>query len=228
MQCLPLLAQVLIYLTATAHAVQLSFMKNTRPRHWRPCRSSSFDEVRVPFADEHKKVFACCHSKKDPPFESNDGGKEKESKCCFPHMRPIDNESQLPCCGHGKKTEKNGKTVCIKRDIEETIKFVKENGTECTIKDEIKRRSSDTRYPFEYELVQQDKTDQDYKKVHKLCCLTANEKDKKVTEFLYACCMPHVHSWIRSKIDGRSCRGCMAGKLTHEDALILEAKRIEE
>ena len=56
-------------------------------------------------------------------------------------------------------TEKDGKTMCIKRDIEETTKFVKENGPACTIK-EVNQWTS-PRFPFDFELVQQDEMDQD-------------------------------------------------------------------
>ena len=206
MHSLSLAATALTCLSMSVLAVQLSFMNNTRPRNWKACRSSSFDEVRVPFADEHKKVFACCHSKEHPPFESNEGGKEKESHCCFPHKKPIDKESQLPCCGHGKKTEKNGKPICIQRDMKESVKFVKENGTACSLKE--KHRWTDEGMRYEYDWLQQDKSDPEYQVVDKFCCFYAIDKETVLTSRSY-CCLADLICFVSRKIHGRSFNGCI-------------------
>ena len=221
MHSLSLVATALTCLSMTVHAVQLSLMNNTRPRDWKACRSSSFDEVRVPFTDEHKKVFACCHSKLHPPFESNEGGKEKESHCCFPHKKPIDKESQLPCCGHGKKTEKNGKLICIQRDMKESVKSVKVNDTACILKE--KHRWTDDNVRYEYDWLQQDRSDPEYQVIDKFCCIYAIDKETVLTSNNF-CCIADLLNLVTRTIHGRLFHGCI---MMNDEELSQEVVRKE-
>ena len=69
----------------------------------------------------------------------------------FISSNKMSNQYLLCCLRVFRKMMKDGKTMCIKRDVEEMSKFVKEKGPACTSK-EVNQWTS-PRFPFEFELV---------------------------------------------------------------------------